>query len=135
MLVLHDVDDWETRIRVEAGGGEQCGADVSVEERVAAAAVRGDDSLRLGEGVDGEAARPLEPALVAGACECLEEREAVTRGAVAESVALLVSVGARTPDELGACEQEVLVEILPGAGLPLARRCTTGDRSDRLVAA
>jgi putative ABC transport system ATP-binding protein len=115
-LLLHDVDNWEARIGVEAGGGEQRGADVSVEERVAATAVRGSDPLRLREGVDGEAARPLEPALVAGARERLEEREAVTRGAVAEAVALLVAVGARTPDELGAGEQEVLVEILPGAG-------------------
>ena len=60
--------------------------------------------------------RPLEPVLIAGACERLEEREAVTRGTVAEAVALLVPVGTRTPDELGAGEQEVLVEILPGAG-------------------
>jgi hypothetical protein len=115
-LPLHDVDDWETRIGVEAGGGEEGGADVSVEERVAAAAVRGGDPLRLGEGVDGEAARPLEPALVAGARERLEEREAVTRGTVTEAVTLLVPVGTRTPDELGTGEQEVLVEILPGAG-------------------
>src|SRR5207244_11836051 len=48
--------------------------------------------------------------------ECLEWREAVPRGTVAEAVALLVPVGTRTPDELGAGEQEVLVEILPGAG-------------------
>src|SRR6476646_2545169 len=104
LALLHDVDDWETRIGVEARSGEQGGADVSVEERVAPAAVRSGDPLRLGEGVDGEAARPLEPALVAGARERLEEREAVSRGAVAEAVALLVPVGARTPDELGAGE-------------------------------
>src|SRR6478672_2433006 len=115
-LVLHDVDDWETRIAVEAGGGEEGGADVSVEERVAAAAVRGGGPRRLGEGVDGEAARPLEPALVAGARERLEEREAVSRGAVAEAVALLVAVGARTPDELGAGDEEVLAEVVPRTG-------------------
>src|SRR5262245_16117135 len=31
-LLLHDVDDWEARIGVEAGGGEERGAEVSVEE-------------------------------------------------------------------------------------------------------
>src|SRR5690242_20127929 len=113
---LHHVDDWEARIGVEASGGEECGAHVSVEQRVAAAAVRGGDPLCLGDGVDGEAARPLEPALVAGARERFEEREAVTGRTVAKAVALLVAVSARTPDELGAGEQEVLVEILPGAG-------------------
>ena len=116
LALLHDVDDWEARIGVEARGGEERGADVSVEERVAAAAVRGGDPLRLGECVDGELAGPLEPAFVAGACERLEEREAVTRSAVAEAVALLVPVRARTPDELGAGEQKVLVEILPSTG-------------------
>src|SRR6476659_6744647 len=114
--VSHDVEDWNARIGVEAGRSEEAGADVSVEERVAAAAVRGGDPLRLGEGVDGEAARPLEPALVAGARERLEEREAVARGAVTEAVALLVPVGTRTPDELGASEQEVLAEVVPRTG-------------------
>ena len=51
--------------------------------------------------MDGEAARAVEPPLVAGARERLEEREAITRGTVAEAVALLVAVRARTPDELG----------------------------------
>src|SRR5205814_227790 len=113
---LHEVDDWIARVGVETGGGEHRGADVSVEERVAAAAVRGGDPLRLGEGVDGEAARPLDPALVAGARERLQEREAVARGAVAEAVALLVAVGAGLPDQLRAGEQEVLAEVVPGAG-------------------
>jgi hypothetical protein len=76
----------------------------------------GGDPLRLGEGVDGEAACTLEPAFVAGTCERLEEGDAVPRGAVAESVALLVAVGAGLPDELGGGEQEIRVEILPGAG-------------------
>ena len=31
-LYLHDVDDRAARIEVEAGGGEECGADVSGEE-------------------------------------------------------------------------------------------------------
>src|SRR5436190_20092632 len=66
--------------------------------------------------MDGEAACTLEPALVACARERLQEREAVARGAVAEAVALLVAVGARLPDQLGACEQQVLGEVVPGAG-------------------
>src|ERR687895_1457321 len=66
--------------------------------------------------MDGEPPRAPEPALVARACERLEEREAVARGAVAEAMALLVAVGAGSPDQLGAGEQQFLVEILPGAG-------------------
>ena len=52
----------------------------------------------------GESTGALEPALVAGARERLEKGEAIAGGAVAESVALLVPVSARTPDELGAGE-------------------------------
>src|SRR5438034_2230852 len=114
-LALHDVDDWVARIGVEAGGGEHRGADVSVEERVAAAAVRGGDPFRLCERVEGEASGAFEPALVAGAGERLQKREAVARGAVAEPVALLILVGACAPDELGAGEHEVLVQVVPGA--------------------
>jgi hypothetical protein len=70
----------------------------------------------LGKRVEGEAAGAFEPALVAGACEGFEECEAVARCAVAEAVAFLVAVGPGVPDELGAAEQEVLVEVVPGAG-------------------
>src|SRR6185437_13884194 len=63
-----------------------------------------------------EATGAFEPELVAGPGERLQEREAVARRAVAETVALLVPVGARAPDELGAGEHEVLVEIVPSAG-------------------
>ena len=69
---LHDVDDREARIGVEARGGQERGGDVAGEERVAAAAIRGGDPFRLGEGVDGEAAGALEPALVAGACDAFK---------------------------------------------------------------
>src|SRR5262249_20445035 len=48
--------------------------------------------------------------------ERLQEREAVARGAVAEAVAFLVPVGAGAPDELGASEHKVLVEVVRGAG-------------------
>ena len=65
--------------------------------------------------MDGEAACAVEPQLVACARECLEQREAVARGAVAETVALLVPVRARLPDVLGVGEQELLVLELPGA--------------------
>src|SRR5579884_3755595 len=112
----HDVDDREAGVEVEAGGGEERGADVAGEERVAAATSRGCDALGLRERVESEAAGTLEPALVAGPRERLEEREAVAGGAVAETVALLVTVGACPPDELGAGEQELLVHVAPGAG-------------------
>ena len=64
--------------------------------------------------MDGEAAGAFEPALVAGAGERLQEGEAVARCAVAEPVALLILVGACAPDELGAGEHEVLVQVVPG---------------------
>src|SRR5262249_32971500 len=83
--------------------------------RVAAPAIRGRDPFRLCERVDGEAARAFEPALVAGAGERLQEREAVARRAMAEAVAFLVPVGAGAPDELGAGEHKVLVEVVPRA--------------------
>jgi hypothetical protein len=57
--------------------------------------------------MDGKTAGALESELVAGARERLQEREAVTRGAVAETVALLILVSAGAPDELGAREHEV----------------------------
>jgi hypothetical protein len=115
-LSLHDVDDREAGIPVEAGGGEERSPHVAAEERVAAPAIRHRDPLRLGERVDGEASGAFEPELVAGARERLQEREAVARGAVADTVALLVLVGARAPEELGAGKQEILVEVVPGAG-------------------
>jgi hypothetical protein len=124
--LLHEVDDREARVGVEARGGEERSADVAGEERVAAAALRGRYPFRLGERVDGETARAFEPELVAGARERVQERETVARRAVAESVAFLVLVGARAPDKLGAGENEVLVEVVPraaddtrGAGAPL----------------
>jgi hypothetical protein len=86
------------------------------EERVAAPPVRSAAPLRLGKRVDREAAGAFEPALVAGACERFEEREAVARRAVAETVAFPVAVGARLPDELGSGEHEVLVDVVERAG-------------------
>src|SRR5205823_10069430 len=54
--------DREARVGVQARRCEQRGADIAGEERVAAGC-----QLGLLEGVDREAARPLEPALVARA--------------------------------------------------------------------
>jgi hypothetical protein len=65
--------------------------------------------------VDREAPGSIEPHLVAGAGERLEEREAVACGAVAEAVTLVVAMGSREPDELGAGENELFVEIVPCA--------------------
>src|SRR5881227_3532455 len=111
-----DVEDRIACVDVEASRSEQSGAHVARPERVTATAVRRAEACDLAERVDGEAARALEPALVAGARERLEEREPVARGAVTDAVALLVAVGAGPPDQLGACQQQLLVEILPGAG-------------------
>src|SRR5439155_12752741 len=111
-----DVQHRVACVRVEAAGGEQRGADVAGEERVAAVPVRGREALGLDQRVNGEAAGAIEPALVAGAGERLQEREAVARGAVANAVSLLVPVSAGTPDELRAGDQQLFVEVVPGAG-------------------
>src|SRR5436190_9366081 len=103
-------------IGVEAGRSEERGPHVARPERVAAAAVHSSEPLGLVERVDGKPARAVEPALVAGAREGLEESEPVSRGAVADAVALLVAVGSGLPDELRAGEQQLLVEVLQGAG-------------------
>src|SRR5207244_9416724 len=91
-----------------------------------APAACGRNAVRLSEGVDSEAAGAFKPELVAGACERLEERKAVARGAVAEAVAFLVFVCAGLPDEFRAGEDEIFVEIVPrshedtwSAGAPL----------------
>src|SRR5438105_15826770 len=111
---LGGVEDRVAGVEIEAGGREERCADITGEEGVATAAVRLGDPLGLGERVDAEAARALEPALVAGALERLQEREAVAGGAVAEAVAFLVAVGARPPDQLGAREQGLLVSVVRG---------------------
>ena len=116
LAALDDVEDRIARVEVEASRSEKRGTDIAGPERVTAAAVHSAEPLGLAERVDGEPPRAPEPALVARACERLEEREAVARGAVAEAVALLVAVGAGPPDQLGAGEQQVLSKILPGAG-------------------
>src|SRR5215218_3765197 len=113
---LDVLEDRVACVDIEASRSEQSGTDIAGPERVTAAAVRSAEPLGLAERVDGEAPRAPEPALVARACERLEEREAVARGAVADAVSLLVAVGAGPPDQLGAGEQQLLVEILAGAG-------------------
>ena len=89
--------DQSKRGTVAVARSAQGGADFAGEERIAAVAARSGDPLRLGECVDSETARGREPVLIAGACERLEEGEAVARGALAEAVVLLVAVRARTP--------------------------------------
>src|SRR3954453_18579837 len=105
------VEHGKTCVGVETGGCEQRRAEVAGEERVAAR-----PSLDLGERMDGEAAGPLEPALVAGALEDLQEGEPVAGRAVAGTRALPGRVGPRLPRELGACEQQLLVEIRRSGG-------------------
>jgi hypothetical protein len=66
--------------------------------------------------MDREPSRALEPEVVAGARERLEEGEAVAGSAVANAMTLLVAVRAGLPDQLGGCEQQLFVEVLRGAG-------------------
>src|SRR5438046_1975589 len=64
----------------------------------------------------GESACTLEPALVSGARKRLEKAEAVARSAVAKTVAFLVAVRSCLPDQLGAGEEQLFVEVVPRAG-------------------
>ena len=108
---LDNVEDRVARVEVEASRSEEGGTDIAGPERVTAAAVRSAEPLGLAERVDGEPPRALEPALVAGALEGLQERVAVARGAVADAGALLVAVRPGLPDCLRSGEQKLLVEV------------------------
>jgi hypothetical protein len=86
------------------------GAKVSRPQGLASVAVptaRGDD---LGDDVDGEAPGALEPQLVGGAREQLQEREAVAGGPVTQPHALAQRTGG--PDELAAGQKQ-RVQTLP----------------------
>jgi hypothetical protein len=72
-----------------------------------------------------ESACALEPALVAGALERSQERVAVAGRAVADRRALLVSVRACLPDELGAREQQVLASHRRTAWSEMSTRFST----------
>ena len=78
-----------TRCGLEAVGRVERDAEVARPERVAAAAALRPEPLDLAERVHREAARAVEPALVAGARERLQERVAVPRRAVTDRRALL----------------------------------------------
>jgi hypothetical protein len=79
---------------------------------VAAAAVLGPVALDLLHGVHGEATRPLEPELVAGALEQPQERVTVPGGPVAEVRAL--AQRPRLPGQLAAGAQQPLVLVVCG---------------------
>ncbi len=115
-VCLDDVDDRVAGVCVEASRSEQRGADIAGPERVTAAAVCRAKSFGLAERMDREPPRSLEPAVVAGARERLEEGETVARSAVADAMTLLVAMRAGLPDQLGGSEQQFFVEVLPGAG-------------------
>src|SRR5262245_726599 len=108
------VQDRETSVGGEAPGGEERDTQVAAEERVAAVTDLGTRPLDLAERVDGEAAGSLEPTLVAGPLERLQEREAVTGGAVAEARAFLLAMRTGAPRQLGASEQELLGQVRRG---------------------
>src|SRR5262245_48116451 len=83
---------------VEAVDGEERDSGVAGPEGVAAVPA----SLDLAECVHCEASRPLEPELVAGALERLQERVPVAGRPVADTRALLHPQRACLPDQLGA---------------------------------
>ena len=64
-------------MRVETGRKEERNPEVAGEERVAPSAARLTLTTNLRERVHGETPRTFEPALVAGAFECLDQRVAV----------------------------------------------------------
>src|SRR5438270_8074237 len=101
------IDDREGAATFEAVRGEERRADPAREERVA---VR--QAVNLLERVHREGAGALEPELVARARERLKKAVAVAGSAVAEAGALLLVVErACVPDELGALEQQLLVQV------------------------
>src|SRR5947208_173117 len=86
-----------TRVHLDAAGVERV-------------AVR--QAVHLLERVHREGAGPFEPELVARARERFQKGVAVAGGAVAEAGALLLVVErACVPDELGALEQQLLVQV------------------------
>src|SRR4051794_5225354 len=97
------VDRGRPRCGGEAVGEVERRAEVAGPERVAAVAVLLACRARLRRGVHREAARPLEPALVARTREELEQREAVACRAVAEAAALAQRAGG--PGQLAARKQ------------------------------
>src|SRR5215831_13320195 len=96
--------------RVETAGGEKCDPDVAGPQGVAAVPA----ALDLPERVDGEASRPLEPELVAGPLERLQECVPVASGPVADARAFLHPQRACLPDQFGAGDDELLVEVGSG---------------------
>src|SRR4029079_13616642 len=98
---LEPVENREAGVRVQARSCEERDADAPGEEGVPAWRLR-----LMCERVDGEPAPPLEPALVPGALEGLQERVPVPGGAVAEARALLRAGRASPPRQLGAGGQQ-----------------------------
>src|SRR2546423_4008559 len=109
--VLAALEHRVARVGVEAGGDEERSGGAAGDERVAAG-----QAADLSERVKGEGARAIEPQLVLRSLECGEQPEAVARRAVTDSVAFLRSGRPCSPDELGAGEQELLVEVVARGG-------------------
>src|SRR5512133_393009 len=91
--------------RGEAALEVEGGARVSGRERVASAAVVHGCSLDLLDRVHGERARPVEPELVSGPLQELQECVAVAPGAVAEVRSF--PQGPRLPRQLAALDEEL----------------------------
>src|SRR5262245_14479527 len=108
------VQDREASVGVEAPGGEQRHAEVAAEERVAAVADLGPRPLDLDERVESEPAGTLEPALVAGPPERLQQCEAVAYLAGAEARAVDIAVLTCARRQLGSREQELLGQVRRG---------------------
>src|SRR4051794_5861289 len=84
-------------------------SEVSCPQGVAAVAVVAAERRRLAGGVDGEPPGALQPHLVSGAREELEEREPVAGGPVAQSRALAERAG--RPGQLAAREQQRVQDV------------------------
>ena len=86
-------------------------ADVAGPERVATAPALRLQPLDLLERVHGEPPRSVEPLLVAGPLERSQQRVSVPGRAVADAGAFLQAVRACTPGQLGACKEQLLIEV------------------------
>src|SRR4051794_12500125 len=104
---LEALDEREAARALDAVGGVEGCADAPGKERIARR-----ERLDLFERVHCERARPREPELVLRALESLQQAVPVARGAVAEAGALFVRLERPgVPDEAGAPEKQVLVEV------------------------
>src|SRR5437588_2175790 len=108
LLVVERAHGREAGLAVEQMAEEEGDAEIAGEQRVAAAADRGEFPLDLADRVQRERARPLEPQLVARPSVEDEERVRVARRTVTQAWPLRERAGA--PRQLAAGDSELEVE-------------------------